>query len=75
MLEQNPKFDEHAPLLSLPLIMKTTLKNVPARIPYLFARPDLVAQWKDKLAEILTLELVFAGKEMINTALHFYVLQ
>lgn len=50
MTEPNPKFDEHAPLLSLPLIMKTTIKTVPSHIPYLFARPDLVTQWHDKLA-------------------------
>lgn len=50
MTEPNPQFDEHAPLLSLPLILKTNVKNVPAHIPYLFARPDLVTHWRDKLA-------------------------
>ena len=34
--EKTPNFDVHAPLLSLPHIFGTTLKTIPARIPYLF---------------------------------------
>ena len=37
--EKIPDFDVHAPLLSLPRIFGTTLKNIPAEIPYLY--PDV----------------------------------
>jgi hypothetical protein len=44
-----PAFDVHAPLLSLPGILKTTLETIPADVPYLFADEGLVAKWKAKL--------------------------
>ena len=40
--ESLPKFDVHAPLMSLPNILKTTLENVPNRVPYLSVDPALV---------------------------------
>ncbi len=47
-----PPFDVHAPVLSLPHLLRlpdpAQLKNV----PYLHARPDLIAQWRTRLAEI-----------------------
>ena len=44
-----PPFDVQASLLSLPGIMGTTLRTIPARVPYLFADPDLRAGWKEQL--------------------------
>ena len=44
-----PQFDVHAPLLSLPWIFGTTLDSVPATVPYLHAREELVEQWRPKL--------------------------
>ena len=32
-----PDFDTYAPLLSLPVILKTTLETIPAEVPYLAA--------------------------------------
>ncbi len=43
--EALPAFDVVAPLLSLPARMKTP----PAGPPYLFAEPDRVAAWKDRI--------------------------
>ena len=40
--------DVQAPLMSLPRIFGTTLETVPAEIPYLKARPELVAAWRTK---------------------------
>ena len=44
-----PDFDLHAPLLSLPRIMGTTLENVPVNVPYLSADEDLVESWRREL--------------------------
>jgi tetratricopeptide (TPR) repeat protein len=44
-----PEFDVQAPLVSLPGILHTTLSNVPADIPYLFAEPRRIEQWRQKL--------------------------
>src|SRR5207302_1503841 len=40
-----PAFDIHAPLMSLPAILGTTLATVPAQVPYLFAVTDLGSQF------------------------------
>ncbi|MDB5335027.1 MAG: hypothetical protein JWN70_646 [Planctomycetaceae bacterium] len=45
-----PPFDVYSPLLSLPGILGTTLETIPAEIPYLFADPELVQAWKEKLS-------------------------
>lgn len=42
-------FDAYAPLMSLPGIMGTTLANVPADVPYLFADPQRVEHWRGVL--------------------------
>ncbi|HEX4157586.1 MAG TPA: tetratricopeptide repeat protein [Rhizomicrobium sp.] len=44
-------FDYHAALLSLPLLFGTDETNIPARVPYLFAEPDRIRQWREKLGE------------------------
>jgi tetratricopeptide (TPR) repeat protein len=45
-----PAFDVQSPLLSVPGILKTSLETVPARIPYLAARPALVERWRTRLS-------------------------
>jgi hypothetical protein len=52
-----PSFDCHAPLLSLPGLMKTTLDTVPADVPYLFADAGLVDLWREKLAGVRGLRI------------------
>jgi tetratricopeptide (TPR) repeat protein len=47
--ETLPSFDAHAPLLSLPGIMGTTLENVPATGKYLAANAGRVARWREML--------------------------
>ncbi len=46
-----PPFDVHASLLSLPHLVKSSLDSIPAQIPYLKARPDLVDYWRSRLSE------------------------
>jgi tetratricopeptide (TPR) repeat protein len=43
---QLPPFDVHAPLLSLPEILRTRLDSIPADVPYLHADPNLVERWR-----------------------------
>ena len=44
-------FDLHAPILSLPLAFGTTLKTIPANVPYLSAAPKAVEVWGQRAAE------------------------
>lgn len=45
-----PPFDYQIPMLNLPLAFKTTINTIPAHIPYLYARQDLVSLWQERLA-------------------------
>lgn len=44
-----PPFDVHLPLMSAPRVFQTRLDTIPADIPYLFARPERVAYWREQL--------------------------
>ncbi|MGA9926256.1 MAG: glycosyltransferase family 9 protein, partial [Isosphaeraceae bacterium] len=44
-----PEFACHAPVMSLPAILGTTLQTIPVEVPYLAADPSLVARWRDAL--------------------------
>ena len=46
-----PALDVHAPLLGLPGILRTTMGDIPASVPYLSADGDLVEQWRKDLAK------------------------
>jgi hypothetical protein len=46
-----PEFDYHCPLMSLPLVFKTTLDTIPAATPYLTAQPGRVARWESRLGQ------------------------
>jgi tetratricopeptide (TPR) repeat protein len=48
--EELPRFDCHAPLMSLPHLLGTTLDTIPGEAPYLTAPPDDVAAWRGRLA-------------------------
>ncbi len=47
-----PHFDVHAPLLSLPGILGTTLSTIPAEVPYLFDDANLVEHWRQELSHL-----------------------
>jgi tetratricopeptide (TPR) repeat protein len=49
--EAPARFDLHCPVLSLPLAFGTTLENVPAPMPYLYAEAERIAEWKQKIGE------------------------
>ncbi len=46
-----PAFDIHASLMSLPGLLATTVDTVPADVPYLATDPELIARWRERLAE------------------------
>ena len=45
-----PPYDVYSPLLSLPGLLGTTVETIPGEVPYLFADPELVESWKEKLS-------------------------
>jgi tetratricopeptide (TPR) repeat protein len=59
-----PDFDIHAPLLSLPGLLKGTLETIPSGESYLSATEDLVDQWKERLSggERKKVGLVWRGR-------------
>lgn len=46
----SPDFDVHASLMSLPGILRTSLDNVPADVPYLSADPSLCERWQREMS-------------------------
>ena len=42
--------DEHALLMSLPNIFKTTVATIPVNVPYIFADPALVDAWRAEMS-------------------------
>jgi tetratricopeptide (TPR) repeat protein len=44
-----PPHDWHCPLPSVPAVLGIRLDTPPSRMPYLFARPDAVDVWRDRL--------------------------
>jgi Flp pilus assembly protein TadD len=47
--ERLPPFDVHCPLMTLPLVFKTTLATIPANVPYLQPDPQLAGPWALRL--------------------------
>jgi tetratricopeptide (TPR) repeat protein len=58
-----PPFDYHCSLMSLPRVFRTTLENVPDKVPYLFAEPNKITAWASKLGtkSKLRIGLVWSG--------------
>jgi tetratricopeptide (TPR) repeat protein len=61
--EELPAFDCHAPLMSLPHLLGTTLDTIPGEVPYLTARREDIAAWRERLAGVPRprVGLVWAG--------------
>ncbi|MEN6542491.1 tetratricopeptide repeat protein [Parvibaculum sp.] len=45
------QFDYHSPLMSLPLVWRTTASTIPAEVPYLRAEPERVAKWRRRIGD------------------------
>jgi Flp pilus assembly protein TadD len=63
--EPLPAFDLHCPLLSLPAAFRTSLADIPARIPYLAADPTRRAAWEERLGpwQKMRIGLAWSGSE------------
>ena len=59
-----PPFDVHAYLMSLPLLLGTTLDNIPAEVPYLTAPSRPVAQFVRNTGEGMRVGLAWAGNAL-----------
>lgn len=44
--ESLPEFDYHSPLMSVPGVLRVTPETIPAEVPYLFPRREVVEQWE-----------------------------
>ena len=65
-----PEYDLHCPMMSLPLAFGTTIETIPAEVPYLHPNQDLVAAWRDQIADLRghRIGLVWAGGARIGSA-------
>jgi tetratricopeptide (TPR) repeat protein len=62
--QPSTEFDLYVPLASLPRIFETTLENIPAEVPYLFADQEKIVRWQERLSENgLRVGLVWAGTD------------
>lgn len=59
--ESLPKFDVHAPLMSLPGILDNTLETIPATIPYLYPVASIPLRLKTSPSVRLKVGIVWAG--------------
>lgn len=71
LFEKLPYFDVQAPMLTLPYCFKTRLENVPNEIPYLYAKPDLIASWKEKLSTDNNFKVGICWQGNSNYSTHF----
>jgi tetratricopeptide (TPR) repeat protein len=60
-----PKFDYHAPILSMPYFFDTDLDTIPNETPYMHAYPEKIAQWQEHLnIDGLKVGFIWAGREV-----------
>jgi Flp pilus assembly protein TadD len=62
--EEIPPFDVQSPLGSLGRLFETTLQNIPADVPYLFADPVLAERWRGRVPRDgrIKIGLVWSGE-------------
>ena len=67
-----PPFDCYCPLMSLPYAFGTRADTIPARIPYLAAEPQRIAQWAERLGEKTSprIGIVWSGSPELNNDYH-----
>lgn len=58
--EPAPAFDSHIALMSLPAVLQTTFETIPSEVPYLFAAPNLVAEWRIRFQPLAAIRIGIA---------------
>ncbi|MCX5922289.1 MAG: tetratricopeptide repeat protein [Candidatus Dependentiae bacterium] len=66
-----PFYDVHAPLMSLPYLLKTRAETIPHDMPYLYADPALVESWKEKLSADKKFKIGICWQGNSNYSTHF----
>ena len=61
-----PAFDYHCPLLSLPLVFKTDLNSIPAKLPYLKSDYVKVLEWQKRLGQKVKPRIGLAWSSISN---------
>jgi tetratricopeptide (TPR) repeat protein len=61
--EALPDFDCHLPLMSAPLVLRTTEDSIPSQVPYVRPDPEQATLWAKRLADLpgLKVGLVWSG--------------
>ena len=55
--------DYYVPIMSLPMLFATDIPTIPSNIPYIFADPEKVGQWKNRINKKgYRIGIVWAGK-------------
>jgi tetratricopeptide (TPR) repeat protein len=55
-------YDFHLPLMSVPSVLGTTEKTIPANVPYLAADPERIAFWRARLSAGFKVGIVWQGR-------------
>jgi hypothetical protein len=45
-----PDFDVHCPILTLPMLFKTSMQSIPASVPYIHSDPARKSRWTERLS-------------------------
>lgn len=65
--EPLPPFDVHLAIMSVPFVLGVSLTSIPASIPYLFADPDRVEMWRDRVPQGgFRIGIVWQGKAGVS---------
>ena len=56
-------YDYYVPIMSLPMLFATNIPTIPSNVPYIFADPEKVEQWKNRTSKGgYKIGIVWAGK-------------
>lgn len=65
--EPVPPFDVHLAIMSVPFVLGIAIDTIPAPIPYLFADPERVEMWRDRLPQGgFRIGIVWQGKAGVS---------
>ncbi|MPZ36410.1 MAG: tetratricopeptide repeat protein [Rhodospirillales bacterium] len=63
-----PSYDVHCPIGSLPLALRTDVSTTPASVPYLAARDERVAKWRERIERLPSPRIAVAWSGRVDHA-------